>query len=709
MLSFGHSSWLLLPIGIVGIGLAFAAYHRVSPKPPLPVRSGLVTLRALSFSCAAGLLLSPACERTATVHSDPVLALLIDGSESMNLISRDSTNAAQSTRKAVSNAESLPGTHRTFIFNQTTTEVLGPDSLTFDGIATNISNGLRDVRAALRNDNLRAVLLISDGLHNSGNNPIYLAPELGVPVHTMAVGDSTARHDLLISSVLTNEVGYSGREQVVRVSLQYFGMGAQDITVRLLHADSVIASTSTRVHGGLGVSSAEMMLHPAEPGMQQYTVAVTHLEGEVTHRNNVATTSVRVLGTRKRILILAAAPSPDVGSLRRFLDLQGPENYDMYVQKGRDEFYGGPLAISPSHYELVILAGFPGPNASRSALQAVAELADAGTPLLFMASRVTDLASLKIVLGEYLPALPNGARAEARDVMVAPTPAGLQHPALDFDNVNHVALLPPLEGLWADWKPTPDATILAASDPTPDAPAIPLLVTRRRSGSRTAAFLAGRFWRWENLPDDLDAASHIWPVLFEGLVQWLTVPEDQRTVRVNPATPSFGGGTPAQMVGQTYDESLNPLENAAIAVTVTNPIGNTNEFQMQSLGNGQFGLDLGTLPTGRYGYNAVATHNDGRLGEDSGTFLVGGHQLEYRETRTNTTMLRQIAARSGGLFLTPDRMEMLDDHLANDPSFAASSRTETTVTNLWRWIPTFLVILLLLTAEWVIRKRVGLA
>ena len=709
MLSFGHSAWLLLPIGILSIGLALIAYHRTSPLPTPIVRTGLVALRSLTLFGALGLLLSPACNQTQTVQTEPLLALLIDNSESMSLLQGDSTSAAQGLQSTLASLGSLPGSQLLFGFDRTARQVPTSDSLTFSGTVTDLSQGLDDVWGALRDKNLRGVLLMTDGLHNSGDNPVFMAGEYGVPIHTLVVGDSTMRQDLRIGNVFTNDVGYVDQEQIVRATLQSHGFSGQEVQVQLLHGDSVVATAATRLSDGLGTAQVEMSMTPAAPGFQQYTVSATHFDNEVTHRNNTSTVAVRVLDNRQRTLVLAASPSPDLASIRRFLEARGPDPFEVFVQKGPGEFYGNAFPIGQDPYELVILVGFPGPGAPQSAIQYASDLVESGTPLLFICSRTTDLTSLKLHFEDFLPVTPRNGAAIARDATVMLTTEGLQHPVLSFDGVNRITRLPPLEGLWADWQPTPDATILAESPTLTDANSAPLLVVRRRGGKRSAALLAGRTWRWENLPDDLEDASHIWPALLDGLIQWLTVPEDQRPVRINAASSAISEGDPIQLVGQVYDESLNPLVNAAVTVTVTSPAGETTEFQMQPIGSGQFDLNLGVLPVGQYAYSAVATYQNATVGTDIGTFLVGEHLLEYRETRADAPLLRQIATRSGGLFLTPDRLGALETHLREDSTYVPTTHTETTETFLWRWLPTFLVLLFLLTSEWVIRKRVGLA
>ena len=63
-------------------------------------------------------------------------------------------------------------------------------TLTADGKATSISRALlAGAKVAPRQD-IEAIFLVSDGVHNSAQSPIEVAIKMGVPVHCIGVGAS---------------------------------------------------------------------------------------------------------------------------------------------------------------------------------------------------------------------------------------------------------------------------------------------------------------------------------------------------------------------------------------------------------------------------------------------------------------------------------------------------------------------------------------
>ena len=709
MLSFGLSPWLLVPCVLAAGGFAYLAYRGAGSELARAQKFILGGLRFAVLFAVLLLLLRPSWRQTRTEVIPPVLGVLVDDSESMRL-EPDGTasGAADEILQALARMPDHPGTTRLFAFDARGRELSGAESLRFAGKATDITRGLDDMRRALQEDHLRAALLITDGRYNTGRNPIHAAAEYGIPVHTLVVGDTLEQRDLQIRRILTNDVGYVGREQPVQVLLRSQGLPEQTVEVRLLHADTLVASAALRLPGGSAGGSTEFAFRPGAAGLQQLSATVTRQEGEVTYRNNAASAAVRVLESRPRVLLLAAGPGPDLSAVRQFLEEGDQAQVDSYVQKEPGLFYEGAFSAPAAGYDLIVLAGFPGPSAPPAALDFVRSAAGGGTPLFFMASPQTDLALLGASLGSDLPAMPLGMSPVQGETVFVATAAGLQHPAMDFADAAAFGQLPPLTTSRAQWEPSVDARVLAVTRNQDGGAEEPFLVIRSRAGSRSAALLGARTWRWNNLPDDLAIYEEYWPRLFEALTQWLTAPEDNRLVRVSPAETAFAGGTSVQLLGQAYDESLNPHDDAVISVEITAPDGSRFPYQMEPVGNGQFELNLGALPEGTYGYQAEATREDQPLGSDAGVFTVGALQLEYRETRADAPLLRQLAVRSGGAFLSSATLETLTEVLRADSTFAPEMRTTARERDLWHWFPVFCLVVLMLAAEWILRKRAGL-
>ena len=94
-----------------------------------------------------------------------------------------------------------------------------------------------------------------------------------------------------------------------------------------------------------------------------------------------------------------------------------------------------------------------------------------------------------------------------------------------------------------------------------------------------------------------------------------------------------------------------------------------------------------------------------RIGTASRPVLVGGVDLEMTQPRLNEAVLRRLAAESNGKYLRADQAGQL-------PSLLRESRAEAgtpEMRDLWHNGWSLTAIIGLLAAEWVARRRVGLA
>lgn len=721
--SFGLSPVLLVVCVLAAAALTYWSYRRTTPPLPASRRFILGGLRFATLFLVLFLLFEPIMRHIDRDTHPPVLAVLVDDSQSLGLAvqSEDSLSAEvkEVIRQQIANLpidpEDLGGEPVVYAFGGNT-RMVGDDrsswvdSIQFEGERTDITQSLEYIREDLRDKNLRGVLLISDGLYNTGRNPLYTAERYPVPIHTYVLGDTTSQRDIQIRRINTNEIAYLGSDQPVQVAVRAEGYSGEEVTVSLLREGETLSNRRVRLPEGTAEVNVDLAYKPWAVGLHRLTVAVSHKEGELTYQNNTGSFTVRVLEQKKRILLLGAAPNPDVSAIHQILEQNEDSEVVPFIQKAPGSFYQGMLPDDLSEFDLILLAGYPGGASDPNVVQRVARAAEQGTPLLFVISRQTDVALLQGELGEYLPVIPEAARASFVEAMFVPTEEGLRDPILDLSNASPQAWrrLPPLAYNESRWRAAPDARVLATLEVRGVALNDPMLVVRRRAGSRSAALLAADTRRWKNVPADLEDVENVWPELLSNLVQWVTAHEDDRPVRVEPVEEVFGGEESVAFTGEVYDESLNPVDDASIEVELVTPDSTRYPLRMSSLGNGRYTLDAGSFPEGTYQYTAIAKRKGVTLGTDEGTFAVGALTLEYRDTRADAGLMRQIAHRSGGKFVSKEELNTLPSVLSSTGGFVGVEYTEERDTELWHLYWFLVAIVLLLTTEWFLRKRSGM-
>jgi hypothetical protein len=108
---------------------------------------------------------------------------------------------------------------------------------------------------------------------------------------------------------------------------------------------------------------------------------------------------------------------------------------------------------------------------------------------------------------------------------------------------------------------------------------------------------------------------------------------------------------------------------------------------------------------GVYKIDTVATRGGVRVGTASRPVLVGGVDLEMTQPRLNEAVLKRLAAQSNGRYLRADEVGQLPALLRASRADAGTPETR----DLWHNGWSVMVIVGLLAAEWVARRRVGLA
>lgn len=711
-MSIGISSHALILIVCLGGAAAITvwSYYRTTPKLPGSIKSLLGGLRFAALALVIFLLFDPILTRRASQEKAPVLALVVDNSASQSLTDNEELLRRLQEMRSLDH----PGDVRVYGFDGSTRflgdEYGAVDSLSFAGGRTNIAQALEYVGRERSQDNIRSIVLISDGIYNSGRNPLYAADEATLPVHTVVSGDTTSFQDVRIQEVLTNELAYAGVELPVRVRILSEGYAGETVMVEIRSGSSMIGRQSLTLSGDGTEQTVDFTMTPEQPGLIRYTASVSRLENEATHHNNDRSFQVRVVENRRSILIIAGAPDPDLGALRQSLEGDPAVEIRTFTQRNDQAFYEGDLPSSLAEVDLVVLAGFPHERTSSDLLARVDQLLDGQTPLLYIAGRRFQSEALRTIGDESLPALPTSSTSATHEAQPSLTAPGSSHPIMRGSENGAAAWnsLPPAVYPDAGWRASADATVLATVRSRGVELDDPLILIRNRTGHRTAALLAFDVWQWRTLPPSLDPAYGTFDRFIENLVQWLTSPEDERLVRVQPVQELFEGGENVVFAGEVYDERLQPVFDAEVRVDIQAADGQTFPFTMTHQGNGRYRLEAGPMPEGSYLFAAEAAAGDLVLGSDEGAFSVGAMELEFQELRADAALMRQIAARTGGATADLNELERIIQEATSAPGFTSEEVTFVQESSLrHEWLLLALAILLL-ASEWILRKRSGM-
>ncbi|MFZ1731465.1 MAG: hypothetical protein WAV84_15165 [Bacteroidota bacterium] len=712
-LSFAESVFFLLLLVLAALLFSMWVYRRTVPEVTRARRYTLIGLRAAALAVLLFLLFEPVLNLQRSEEVAPTVAVLLDNSKSLTVEDGGTARSARMKEFVMSSSYTGiegSGEKSAWLFSAKAYPMqdVTADSLSFTGVETDIGRALQQVYDAEAQHNLRAVVLVTDGVFTAGKNPLYAAQALGVPVHVVAVGDSTEKKDVLISRVLANSIAYLESTLPVDVTVRSAGFDGGRTRVTLLEGKNQLGSAELDLRPGVNEYPLSFSYSPKEEGVRKLTVRVEPLEGELTTRNNTRAFFVKVLKSKMNVVIVASAPSPDVSLLQRELTKDKNIGTTLYVQRGGGGWYERePTAKSFLEADVVMLAGFPTARTDVGVLRLIAEAADKkAVPLFLLPGRTTDYATLKQGLDAMLPYDIVQSRPNETEVFFVRSEAARLNPILATGiPPESWTKLPPLFKTESSFRTRAGAEILGTMKLNNIAFNEPLLLSRKLGRSKVLALTAYGLWRWELAYDVLN--GELPGRLISNAVRWLTTREDDKLVRITPAKEFFDSGEEVEIFAQVYNSSYEPVDNSAVTVTVTRE-GESRELMLSPLGAGRYSGLLDVTEEGDYTFAGKAELDGQLLGSDKGRFAVGELNIEFQDTRMNNVLLRQIAAATGGRYFTIDDVAALPAAVNGATSFAPTDRLIKSDIQLWNLVWLLALAVLLFAIEWYLRKQAGM-
>ncbi len=644
-------------------GLYFVGRRRFSKRMNLL----LAAVRFVAVSAIALLLLAPVAKRTVNEQQKPVVVVVQDISESIDT----SIFSILNSKFEIDECE--------LVYEE------------FGGSTTDISAELDDIANHYQGRNLGAVVLATDGIYNRGNNPASTAERLTFPVYTVALGDTTPQRDAALASIRHNRIAFTGNTFPVELTINARRLKNHSAQLTLTDAHGkALAMQQVDYSDDLFSTTLTFELKAEKPGLQRYTASLSVVDGERETVNNVLTFYTDVLDSRRKVAIIGNSPHPDLAALKQAVESN--PNYEAKV------FMNEELRMKTEElkdYSLLIFHNLP------STTQAIKQ---SNNNAIYIIGTQTDLARFN--------ALHTGLEIVARTKKVNEVTALYNNAFSLFtlDAADAIALeeLPPLTAPFGEVKTSPNLQSLLTARLGSINTGQPL-VSALVQGQQRRAFVWGEgLWRWR-LVDFLNNKSHDhFDRLVSQLVNFAAITDNRERFIVETER-HYSDNDEVMVHAQLYNESYEPFNTPEAKLTlqgvqgsVENHKGVQGDYNFSRQGSG-YTLSLGTLPEGLYRYTATTTY-DGTTYTAEGAFAVEALHLEQANLTANHTLLKTISSITGGKMFYPDQLSSLNAELQTlKPVIYTHTRFSEMLNLLW----VLILIILLLSLEWVLRKYHG--
>jgi len=625
---------------------------------------------------------------------------------------------------------------------------------------TDLAGAIRQVVEEVGSDRIAAIVLVSDGRSNLGPPAADIALFLNnkdLKLHTVVVGESRNPRNL-------RAVALAGPDRVFKndpvsleaqVSAQGYVSAEAVIERRYTDGSDNWESVKSEMVQFEGAKPATIRIvdRPPRVGSIEYRLRLDKRPDESTHQDNEKTFVVRVIEEKVKVLFVAGAPAHEYYAIKNTLLRDTTITLACFLQSADPQFPqdGNDISLEklPAtekelfDYDVVLMhdpdgALFP-PNWPELLKKFVA---DHRGGLGFICGNKYTLSLLRDNRGEkegdltgILPVVLDLDRADmpgsgigyggyfTTPWRMVPTAAALTHPCTRFGSeprrVRELVWdrLPPFYWFFPVYKAKPGATVLAVhEDPgevvEPYGPR-PIIAVQRYGGGNVLFSAADETHRWRDVAEPIFDRFWVQTVrfLFEGRHSG-----KRRRFRIYLDREVAGLGDAVQITAQVFTESYGPLEAGRVEVKIRHANADMPKDEQDEV------VELTAIPgkdghfSGTYAPPALGDYELRPVGDQykpddpeapdspSAAFNVVLPDREMGNVKADRALMRNLARRTRGMFTALPGIAKIGDSKLIPP---ASERivTQGRPVPLWDTWTTIVVILSLLCAEWILRKK----
>jgi len=727
--------WGLAAAVLAAVAVAWWVYARPPVDLTLSQRALLTALRLGALLVVLLLLLRPLRTEPAP-PGDGVVAILVDHSRSMAIPDADGEPRIDRARELVRN-RLLPALGEAFDvkvlgFGETLAPV-DVEALAAGASRSDLAGALDAVPTRFGGRAIAGVVVVSDGVATGRNDVAAVAARLPAPVYTLGVGDPLPGPDREVMALETGQPVGAGSVVDVIATIVSRGLEAAPFDVRLSAGGRLMDVRRVRPErdGAPTVAVFRVAPDPVLPSV--YTVEVPVDAAELVSGNNRRQVLVRPPERPRRLLLVEGSPGYEHSFLKRAWLADPGITFDAVVRKGQNDqgeqtFYvqGDPArtaALAAGYprtraalfrYDGVVLANMEAEFFRPEQLDMTAEFVAerGGGLLLFGPASLRRRGYLGSSLEPVLPArlvdrlgLTDAGRDEDGADRFAPTRAGLAHSMLRLgatveETGNRWRAAPALVGSVRIGPVRPGAAVLARTAAETGS-ARPLVVVQRYGAGRSM-ILAGRAtWRWRmQLPADDRTYERFWG----QAARWLTAGAVDRITVTTRGGDAAGDSLRVDV--SVRDDEFRSVAGAAARVSVRGPAGEPRLEAPSAVarGAGDYGVSTPPLSSGVHRIDVAVSRDGEDLGSRRDWALVGAADPELEDPWLNADLLRRAAEAGGGAHLEGDRLDDLADRLRA----AARTAPRTVTREVWHHSVVFMSLVVLLAAEWSLRRLWGM-
>ena len=736
--------WMaLVPIALVA-ALVAAWFYRMGQSALTP-RDQMVLggLRIAAISIVALCLARPVLAVSRAIEQRNVVGVVIDDSRSMRITDHASLARGAYAQQVFGGPDSalfkaLAEKFQLRFFRTSgaggRSETLGDTPL--NGSRTHLATALLRAEEELTGAPVAGMVVISDGADNSAAMPgatpmleqLLALRARQIPVYTIGVGSERFERDIEVSRVEVPTSVLREASILVEVVVSQRGYAGKKVPVVVEDSGRIIGSREVALPRDGEAAVVRIRVPASESGARLLKVRVPVQSDEMVKENNDRESVVVVNDRREKILYLEGEPRFELKFIRQAVEDDKNLQVVTLLRSAKDKFLR--MSVDDS---VELATGFPktreelfayrgiilgSVEASFFTVDQLRMLADfvsvRGGGLLALGGRraLAEGGFAGTALADALPVElgpPAGSDSGATDITVAPTAAGILHPATQLaPNDSTTATLwrqmPPLTTVNEVGRPKPGATVLLEGRVEGDRRVRSTLTFQRYGRGKAIVFAVQDSWLWQmHALVSVEDQRH--ETFWRQLLRWLVSDVPSRVDLVATGDGAVNEGIPLRVV--VSDSAYARFNGAAVSAEVVSPTGESTRlpFEWATDRDGEYTAMMVPGVNGVHTLNVIAVVGRDTIKSTAGYVRVADPTAEYFGAEMRPAVLKQFADETRGKFYRTSEAS----RLPQDIVYTTSGATEVQRLDLWDMPFLFLLLLSVLGAEWLYRRRRGLA
>ena len=595
-----------------------------------------------------------------------------------------------------------------------------------DSPVTALGDAIREVMRRQRGQSVAGAFVITDGCNNSGSSPLdaaALAWQEKFPLYLYGIG-ITSPKDVSVVSVFSEDVAFVKDELTVTVRVRNQGYAGEKATVTLKLDEQPVAEQEI-VFETEAEQVVEIKFTPPQTGEFELQAAIAPRPEETVKDNNRQTKRLRVVDTKLKVLVIEQSPRWEFRYLFAMLTRDRRMTVkcllfeaDPGVPHGEDTPY---LAGFPKQkedlfkYDVIVLGDVDPKLFSPEQLEMLRDYVSkfGGALVLIAGKRYNPDAYTRTPLEGAWPVEIQKTHADTDSLADKPitlelTAVGKESPMLALSDKPEDSRaiwrgLPPVYWIAPVVGVKPAASVLVATqEPLPGGrDKAPVLVLQKYGLGQTLFMGTDSTWRWRK-----NAGDKYFTLLWSQVVQRMALSRllgEAKRTQLSSDRQSYISGDRvtiyARLYTASYDAVNDPHVTGRYAPRDSKTAGTTSfgEVMLRPL-PGQPGVYRGEFVAPAAGAYKFFVDRDTESELD---FAVQQPKFEFGQTAMNETLLKEMAAVSGGAFFREEDLDQLPGLI--------TKKTETVRSyievNVWSSPLVFTLFVLLTGVEWALRKR----